>query len=351
MKALSPAVRIFQELTSVPTAPFYEQAVAGKALAWLKRALGSRVRIDKRRGGIIVRYLGAGKGPALCLAAHIDHPGFHVKGGTAKLQGGLNKDYLPGAAIEAFAKDPKDNTPAARGILGTPKDDLYPVSWTQAPKGARPAFASLALTPFSIEGGWLCSRSIDDLLGAAVSLETLRVVARGRMKTNLTVILHRAEEVGFIGALDIIKDRAIDPGDSVLSIETSKELPDAVPGKGPVIRVGDRMSLFDPNLLALLDGAGEAVKCQRTRLTGGSCEATAYLAFGYETAGVSVPLVNYHNGGQGKVEPEKVRLSDVDGSVRLLVSAARRFPEAVLRGKTRARLSARHEGSSKGLRL
>ena len=43
-----------------------------------------------------------------------------------------------------------------------------------------------------------------------------------------------------------------------------------------------------------------------------------------------------------KVEPEKVRMSDAEGAVRLLIETARAFPEATLRGRLHARLSQRH---------
>ncbi|MFX7548949.1 hypothetical protein ABTJ50_21645, partial [Acinetobacter baumannii] len=83
------------------------------------------------------------------------------------------------------------------------------------------------------------------------------------------------------------------------------------PGRGPTIRLGDKACAFDPNLVALLDDAAarlrrRGVKVQRLRLTGGTCEATAYQTFGLEAAGVAVPLVNYHNGwGADAVAPER----------------------------------------------
>ena len=188
------------------------------------------------------------------------------------------------------------------------------------------------------------SRSIDDLIGCAASLEALRRLARARAKTNVTVLLHRAEEVGFIGALELIRAGVADAADSVLSVEASRAIAGARPGRGPVIRLGDKATLFDPNLVALLDDAAatlrkRGVRVQRARLTGGTCEATAYLAFGYETAGVAIPLVNYHNGGPGRVAPEEVRLADLAGAVELLVEAGRRFAGRSLRGSMRARLA------------
>ncbi|MBI3566207.1 MAG: M20/M25/M40 family metallo-hydrolase [Elusimicrobia bacterium] len=359
------AIPLFQRLTSVPTAPFREKAVAAKARAWIARHLGRRASVRKVRGGLIVSYRGAGKGPALALAAHLDHPAFRLDsvgsdGAVATLQGGLPPHLLPGAAVEAFPAVPKDNAPLALGVVGPrpPKDGApWTIRWTLPPKpGAKPVFAVLSLPACRVKDGWLDSRSVDDLLGAAVSLEAMRRLAAARAKTNLTVLLNRAEEVGFVGALDMLRSGVLSPDDSYLSIESSRELPGSKPGNGPTIRLGDKACAFDPNLVGLLDDAAarlrrRGTKVQRLRLTGGTCEATAYQTFGYEAAGVAVPLVNYHNGwGADAVAPERVRVSDVEGAVRLLVEAARLFPAKTLRGTLRARLTARHASMKGALR-
>jgi len=358
------AIPLFSHLTSVPTAPFRERSVARRARAWIARHLGRGVSVREVRGGLIVSYRGAGKGPALALAAHLDHPAFRVAASTplgarAELQGGLPPHLLPGARVEAFAAAPTDNVPLARGVIGArpaKAGGLWTIRWTEPPRrGTRPAFAVLALTPCEVRNGWLSSRSVDDLLGCAVSLEALRRLAAARAKTNLIVLLNRAEEVGFVGALAMIRSGVLSPDDSYLSIESSRELPGSRPGKGPTIRLGDKACAFDPNLVALLDEAAERLrargaKVQRLRLTGGTCEATAYQTFGLEAAGVAVPLVNYHNGwGADAVAPERVRVSDVEGAVRLLVEAARLFPAKVLRGSLRARLTKRHASSAGAL--
>ncbi len=345
------ALTIFKDLTSVPTAPFFEDAVAARAKSWVRRTLGRRVGLKRRKGGLIIHYRG-GEGDALVLAAHLDHPAFHLRrvtrhGAIARVLGGLKKEILPGASIEAFPRVPKDNRPLARGVLGKGAGDLFPVRWTAPlPYRARPRFATLDLVPCKREGPWLLSRSIDDLLGCAVSLEALRRIVVSKARTNLTVILTFAEEVGCIGAMELIRAGDINPRDSIISVETSKWLPGALQGKGPVIRTGDKSSLFDPNLIRLLDESAQSLKrrgmkSQRLRLTGGTCEGTVFTAFGYETAGLAVPLDNYHNTGPKGPAPEKVRFSDVEPSVRLLVEAARRFPKARLRGFLRGRLAER----------
>jgi endoglucanase len=352
---MSAALALFRHLTSVPTAPYREQAVMLKARGWIKRNLGRSVRVRQVRGGLIVRYLGAGPGPALVLAAHLDHPAFALEkitptGAAARLQGGLPPHLLAGACVEAFGANPQDNRPLARGVLGArPKKDgdAWSVSWTQAPKAKdKPVFAILELPACRVKNGWLESRSIDDLLGCAISLETLRRLIRSKAKTNVTVLLSRAEEVGFVGALDMIISGALPEDDSYLSIESSREMAGSHPGQGPTIRLGDKACAFDLNLVGLLDDAAARLrgrKVQRLRLTGGTCEATAYQAFGFEAAGLAVPLVNYHNGwGAQAVAPERVRLPDVEGAVRLLVEGAKLFSKRTLRGALHRRLARRH---------
>ena len=358
------ALGAFRHLTSVPTAPFREKAVTAKAREWISRHLGRKVSVKAVRGGVVVSYRGAGKGPALALAAHLDHPAFKLlrvdaKGATARLQGGLPPHLLAGAAVQAFPAVPRDNEPLALGVIGpAPKssDGRWTIRWTRPPRpGARLDFAVLALPACEVKAGWLSSRSVDDLLGCAVSLEAVRRLAAARAKTNVTVLLNRAEEVGFVGALDMIRSGALSREDSYLSIESSRELPGSRPGRGPTIRLGDRATAFDPNVTGLLDDAAARLRrrggrVQRLRLTGGTCEATAYLAFGFEAGGVAVPLVNYHNGwGADAVAPERVRVSDVEGAVRLLVEAARLFPARTLRGALSARLARRHAAAAAAL--
>lgn len=350
-----PALALFRELTSVPTAPFYEKAVSAKALSWIKKNLGRRVKVRRHKGGIEVRYEGAGKGPALAFAAHLDHPAFDLSGNTAKLQGGLPPHLLRGERVLAYPAVPKDNKPLGTGVLGEgDKKGHYPVRWLKKP-GKAAKFAILDLPPCVVSKGWVKSRSIDDLMGCAVSLEALRRLVKARAKTNATVFLHRAEEVGFVGALELIRSGAVSPLDTVLSIETSRALPGARPGRGPVIRLGDKATVFDGNANALLEAAAARLKArgkrtQRLRLTGGTCEATAYLAWGFEAGGAAVPLVNYHNGwGAKRISPEMVRKSDADGLAALLVEAAKLFPKTTLRGGLRARLQVRHDESRRRL--
>jgi putative aminopeptidase FrvX len=138
----------------------------------------------------------------------------------------------------------------------------------------------------------------------------------------------RAEEVGFLGAIEAVRLGTVPPGASVLSLECSKALPSARQGDGVIVRVGDRMSIFDPGLTESLRTAADTLvrrdgsfRYQRKLMDGGACEATAFCASGFRASGLAVPLGNYHNAsddGAG-IAPEHVVVDDWLAEVALLV--------------------------------
>jgi endoglucanase len=61
-------------------------------------------------------------------------------------------------------------------------------------------------------------------------------------------------------------------------------------------------------------------------MDGGTCEATAAIAFGFKAMGISIPLGNYHNqsfegGPESRGEwgpaPEFVHITDIEGMLSL----------------------------------
>ena len=107
----------------------------------------------------------------------------------------------------------------------------------------------------------------------------------------------RAEEVGFVGAIKLAQAGILPRSLTILSLETSTPRGTAEIGRGPIVRVGDRISTFDgPATARLLSIAQEEeIPVQRCLLDGGTCEATAYQLYGYTCAAASVALGNYHN--------------------------------------------------------
>ncbi|MEM9753828.1 MAG: hypothetical protein AAF916_10655, partial [Planctomycetota bacterium] len=100
-------------------------------------------------------------------------------------------------------------------------------------------------------------------------------------------------------------------------------------GGGPLVRVGDRVSVFDPELTDSIAGVAEKIAAdhpafvwQRKLMDGGACEATAFTAYGYRAACVCVPLGNYHNMDEARqrIDRESIAISDWLGMVRLLAA-------------------------------
>jgi endoglucanase len=210
-----------------------------------------------------------------------------------------------------------------------------------------PKFAVWELEDFAVRGGRIIGRACDDLIGVASALAVMIELKRRRARVHVMAVISRAEEVGFHGALAAAANREIPKNALVISLETSRELPGVKMGKGVILRVGDRMSVFDSDATRFLAEVGAGLKerdkrfqIQRALMAGGTCEATAYQQYGYQTAGVCVALGNYHNGGPGnRVRAEYVSEADAEGMVELLVGAAEemgRFRELV--GKLPKRL-------------
>ena len=99
-------------------------------------------------------------------------------------------------------------------------------------------------------------------------------------------------------------------------------------GDGAVVRTGDLMNTFSNEAERALRVAQErlaltGIRTQRALLTGGTCEASAFVRLGWLATGIALPNVNYHNAGAAdRFLPEIVRLSDVRSAVALLAEAA-----------------------------
>lgn len=320
------------ELTRLPTASGLEGAVVDWARAWVGRRADLRFSEDGGGNLLITQKRRGDRDPVLAVA-HMDHPAFvvtEVSGAEAafEFRGGVRAEYFDGAPVEfvtgpATAGRVSSFEPASRsGVIRT--------------SGTSPRAGDIARwkVPSRQREGHLLAPACDDLAGCAAALAALD---RARHRPDLGhfgVLLTRAEEMGFVGALFAAKTGAIPSGARILSIETSRSSPEAPIGGGPVIRVGDAATVFDHDLTNRVSGAVAAsgIRHQRKLMAGGVCEATAFGAFGYRATGLCLPLGNYHNmgnldeveAGRGKARPmlEEVSLADFHGLVDLLLVAA-----------------------------
>jgi endoglucanase len=189
------------------------------------------------------------------------------------------------------------------------------------------------LTPAKVTGKRFHSRACDDLAGAAATLTMLARFAAKPAETDVGVLLTRGEEDGFIGAIGAcLEPKLLRKDDRIISVECSAEQPVARQGAGVVLRVGDRTSIFNSAFSRFIFDRASALaakdstfRYQRALMPGGTCEATAFDAWGYCAAALCVPLGNYHNMDRerGKIATENVHLDDWRNMVTLFEEVAR----------------------------
>jgi len=289
-------------------------------------------------GNLIVRLQGKPRERPVMLAAHMDHPGFELLRRVdktrwlARFHGGVPDSYLrPGVPVRLMPGKLPAKLGRRRG-----RQAVFELRETGRAEGlgehVQPTFAVWDLPDFKLTRGRIVGRSCDDLIGVASILAALIELKKRRSPAHVIGLISRAEEVAFKGALTLAAAATIPKRALVISLETSKELPPAKMGQGVIVRVGDRTSIFDSQATRYLTEVagqmqGRGLKWQRALMSGGTCEATAYQEFGFQTCAVCVALGNYHNCvPKNRVEPEYVAVRDALAMVDLLVHAARRMP-------------------------
>jgi len=278
---------IARRILAQPTAPFHEDAVRREIRALLADC--PHVALTEDRFGNLLAHYRRGKAAArLAFAAHMDHPAY------------VGREFLGGVPERYLKKKP------ATKKFG--------------------AFRMWDLPACEIRAGRIRSRVCDDLIGCTAIVAMLRELERTGAECAAWGLFTRAEEVGFVGAIELAKSGLLPKSVTVVSLETSSVKGGPVKiGAGPIIRVGDRTSVFDSAATAQLQAAAKAagITHQRALMQGGTCEATAYALYGYRTAAMCVALGNYHNCGPGdRIAPEYVSVTDTLGMARLCAAAA-----------------------------
>lgn len=278
-------VSLLRAVLSTPTAPYHEYQVADLIEERLAKLPHVRVKRDPF-GNLLATYRRGNQRARFAFAAHMDHPGWVRHEGEPAFLGGVPAERL----------------------------DSHPVEWFGD-------FGMWQLEPFKLEDGIIRARVCDDLIGCAAILAMFTELEERGAEATVHGLFTRAEEVGFVGAIELAKRWPFPKDVCFVSLETSAPRGGKEMGDGPVVRVGDRSSVFDADVTASLIDAATAAKIphQRALLDGGSCEATAMNLYGIPAAGISVLLGNYHNcPPDSGIAEEFVSLDDVKGLVRLI---------------------------------
>ena len=350
------ALDFLARLAAQPAVAFHESGVAGVVRAALAE-IGVSWRTDEF-GNIIARIAGAdgdaGGHPPIAFMAHMDHPGFEIVGRDGDYLVGQALGGVPPGAFEAgvplLVIGPGGERIAAEtvglqvgshgvGSHGAAGERRILVRLREPGAGTGadltpPAPAVFDLPDFVIDGDYLVMRAADDLAGCGCILSALAALRAAPAAGDVYGVFTRAEEVGLVGARLLAEAGALPADTLVVSLESSRTLPGAEIGAGPVIRVGDAGSTFSYDAESALIRARESLtaqndgfRSQRQLMSGGVCEASAFLAYGYRATGMAFPLGNYHNGGPGgAIAAEYIHRDDYLGGAALVAEAARQVP-------------------------
>lgn len=330
--------KILRELLALPTAPFVEAAVMGYVKSACTALPGVKVTRD-RWGNLLARYRRQPpKVSPLVFTAHTDHPGFAALEMTdrrtlrAAFRGWVEPEYFLGTRVRFWSGGEwvkgriAEVTKTARlyrmiGRTARPEEVAVRVS---APvEAGSPGMWDLP-EPALDRRGLVHARGCDDIAGCAAMIALLERLAKKRARANVYCLFTRAEEVGFVGAIGAAKIGTIPRKLPIIAIETSKTLPNARIGDGPILRVGDKSSVFTPEVTAFCNRVAvelaerkKTFRYQRKLMDGGTCESTAYYAYGYAATGMCVALGNYHNMDteRKKIASEHISLADWTGMV------------------------------------
>lgn len=305
-----------RSILAQPTAPFHEDAVRGEIVQLLAQCPHVTTSLDGF-GNVIAHYQ-RGDAPArFAFAVHMDHPGFVQR-----------------PAPSSPSPSPSSLATRAEGGEGEGDDEWeflggVPESYREKKPPVRDfgAFAMWDLPACEVREGRVFCRACDDLIGCAAVVTTFQELERSGAEANCYGVFTRAEEVGFIGAIELAKSARLPRDVTVLSLECSSEKGGMCRmGDGAILRVGDRTSIFDPHVTATIAELAKnaEIPVQRCLMSGGTCEATAYQLYGYRCGALCVALGNYHNcGPDERIEPEFVALDDVRALTRLCIEIAK----------------------------
>jgi len=352
---LAEAVRA---LLSRPTAPYAEDFQVAAVREFVAARPGIELALDEH-ANVLVTWPGTGRKrrPALAFSAHLDHPGFLYAGKTAgrhraRFHGGVPLRAMPGAPVRFFDLRSGSTCATARVASVVKHDDGAVVAVLSAWSGTarRGALGMWDLPAFELRGGRLTARVCDDLLGAAATLALLDRLHSERHPGPVLGIFTRAEETGFIGCQGLLRSRALPRGTAVIGLECSPRRSTARVGRGPVLRVGDAASVFDPELTHRLQDAALRLtertpefRFQRALMDGGRCESTAYNLWGIPAGGLCLALAHYHNVAdsgprKGRIASELVAWNDLEGLLALMWETARGWARPEARARMLARL-------------
>ncbi len=331
---------LLESVLSLPTMSYHETAVSTFVRLYAA-GIGLSVSED-RAGNLLVKYRGARNG-GVTFAAHMDHPGFEVissKGKSAQVAqwGKVDLKMFGGSRVIAHTADGPvrgkiGKKPMKKAYLGRSVFELKADG-----KVAKGDFGAFDVPAVEFSKGLIHALAADNLISVAAILDLMTRFAIGRAPVSVTALFTRGEEAGFLGAFAAMESKFIPKDQPLVVLECSSAKGGGVEiGGGPVVRAGDLQSTYDPAVEVWIHDVASwlftnhesrvtnhGFRYQRALLQGGRCEACVYIAEGYPTSGIAMPLGNYHNHGPKGYAAEYVSQSDYENYVKLLAALAHR---------------------------
>lgn len=374
-------LRWLLDLTQIPTAAGREFRVVAWLREWLEARPGLDVTTDAV-GNIHVAIKGRAGSAAsdaarpIYFTAHLDHPAFVVERVIApsvvelSFRGGVMEDYFRDAAIALYdSRDARYSAKLTGKLDEARKPDgsaspfsHYLAELDRASDSIAPGdVATWDLPPATIEDALVHTHACDDLAALAAALCAFDELLARNLGGDVRLLFTRAEEVGFIGAIAACRpprdQRLLPMHARVIALENSRSFAESPIGGGPIVRVGDRVSVFSPQLTDAIAKRAEEIAgapstvtasqkntslptwhWQRKLMAGGACEASVFCEAGYEATCVCLPLGNYHNmadlanvqGGTNTTPPkvgrEFISAHDYHALVDLLIACGVSLP-------------------------
>jgi len=286
--------------------------------------------------GNLITYKGEEKdeGITIMLAAHLDEIGIivtHVdEKGFARFTtvGGVRPRNTAGGRVRFLNGAPgvigMEGEPEAHKVTEIPK--MYIDLGVSNKKDCPVSIGDVASFERTFEdyGDRIVSKALDDRVGVAVLIETLKRLKVG--PNRIVGVFTVQEEVGVRGATTAAYGVDPDLGiaiDVTLSGDTPKDDRIQVElGKGPAIKIKDRGMISDPRVVSWMEKEAKRINIpyQLEILLTGSTDARAIQISrsGVPVGCVSIPCRYVHS------PSEMIDLNDVENAIKLLVSLLER---------------------------
>lgn len=318
---------LIQKLVETTGPSGYESKVRDLVLTEIKEHV-DQTRIDGLGNLIAIKGEKSDKGKTIMLAAHLDEIGIivtHVDdNGFARFTtiGGVYARNLAGGRVRflngssgvigiesTITRNSVGNFDKMFIDLGVSNKSQCPVSIGDVAAFER-AFTDL--------GDRLVSKAMDDRIGVAILIETIKRIKGG--PNQIIAVFTTQEEVGLRGATAAAYGSNPDLGiaiDVTLSGDTPKDDSIAVGlGKGPAIKIKDSGMIADPKVVSWMETGAKAadIPYQREILVGGTTDARAIQVTrsGVPSGCLSIPCRYVHS------PSEMTDINDVQNAVTLL---------------------------------